>query len=162
VFVTSHVLAGAAIGAVVRRPALAVPLALASHFALDAVPHWGHVGHRTFLVVAVCDGLLGLTVLATVTRRAPERMRAAVVAGAIGAALPDLDKPAGLVGLNPYPAAFQAFHGAIQQESAGRWWVEVLAGAALAGVAFALLRRDAPNLSPQGVTCAGKAGSAAT
>jgi len=35
-----HLLAGAAIGATARRPWLAYPLAFASHFALDMVPHY--------------------------------------------------------------------------------------------------------------------------
>ena len=39
--VTNHVLSGAVIGAAVRRPVPAFALGVASHFALDAVPHWG-------------------------------------------------------------------------------------------------------------------------
>ena len=39
--VTNHVLSGSVIGAVVRRPAAAFALGVASHFALDATPHWG-------------------------------------------------------------------------------------------------------------------------
>ena len=39
--VTNHVLSGAAIGAAVRRPVPAFLLGVASHFALDAAPHWG-------------------------------------------------------------------------------------------------------------------------
>ena len=38
---TNHVLSGALIGALVRRPAPAFALGVASHFALDTVPHWG-------------------------------------------------------------------------------------------------------------------------
>ncbi len=38
---TNHVLTGAAIALAVKQPALAIPLALASHFALDALPHFG-------------------------------------------------------------------------------------------------------------------------
>ena len=38
---TNHVLSGALIGAVVRRPVPAFVLGIASHFALDTVPHWG-------------------------------------------------------------------------------------------------------------------------
>lgn len=35
-----HVLVGAAIAAKTGNPALALPLALASHFVLDLIPHW--------------------------------------------------------------------------------------------------------------------------
>lgn len=36
----SHTIVGAAIAAKIGNPALALPLSLASHFALDLVPHW--------------------------------------------------------------------------------------------------------------------------
>lgn len=35
-----HVLVGAAIGAKLQNPVLAIPLAFASHFVLDILPHW--------------------------------------------------------------------------------------------------------------------------
>ncbi len=38
---TNHALSGALIGLVVTQPILAIPLAFASHFLLDAVPHFG-------------------------------------------------------------------------------------------------------------------------
>lgn len=37
---TPHVIVGAAIATKVVSPALAIPLALASHFVLEKVPHW--------------------------------------------------------------------------------------------------------------------------
>lgn len=37
----NHTATGAVIALVVRQPALALPLALASHFVLDALPHFG-------------------------------------------------------------------------------------------------------------------------
>jgi hypothetical protein len=37
---TPHVLVGAAIASKIGNPALALPLALGSHFILDLVPHW--------------------------------------------------------------------------------------------------------------------------
>lgn len=42
-FVTSHLLTGAAIGSVVPNPLLTIPLAFVSHFAMDALPHWPKV-----------------------------------------------------------------------------------------------------------------------
>ncbi len=36
---TPHILAGAAVGKAVRNPWIALPVALLSHFALDAMPH---------------------------------------------------------------------------------------------------------------------------
>ncbi len=37
---TPHLLVGAAIIKVVPNPAISLPLALLSHFALDSIPHW--------------------------------------------------------------------------------------------------------------------------
>lgn len=37
---TNHALTGAAIGLIVGQPILAIPLALVSHFVLDAIPHF--------------------------------------------------------------------------------------------------------------------------
>jgi hypothetical protein len=40
---TTHAVSGAVIGVVLRRhPVLAAVVVVASHFALDAVPHWGY------------------------------------------------------------------------------------------------------------------------
>lgn len=36
----NHALTGAAIGFIVQRPIIALPLALLSHFICDALPHW--------------------------------------------------------------------------------------------------------------------------
>ena len=56
---TNHVLSGALIGALARRPAAAFAAGVASHFVLDALPHWGNWGSiRRFLRAAVPDGLV--------------------------------------------------------------------------------------------------------
>lgn len=45
---TPHVVVGAAIATKVVNPALAIPLALASHFILEKVPHWNpHLNSET-------------------------------------------------------------------------------------------------------------------
>ncbi len=45
---TSHVIVGAAIATKVVNPALAIPLAFASHFILEKVPHWNpHLNSET-------------------------------------------------------------------------------------------------------------------
>ena len=72
----NHALTGAAIGFLIHEPLLAVPLAVGSHFALDALPHFGtnepdEIGLRTkffrnFLIIdaALCGVLvLGLVIL---------------------------------------------------------------------------------------------------
>jgi hypothetical protein len=67
---TPHVVVGAAIASKIVNPALALPLALGSHFILDKVPHWNpHTFTETekygkptkqSTVIATIDSLLAL------------------------------------------------------------------------------------------------------
>lgn len=141
--VTNHVLAGAAIGAVVRNPAAAYAIGVTSHFAMDAVPHWGQPRDRAhWWRVCVSDGLTGLAVLGAVAALADPQRRVSVVAGALGAATPDADKPFGVVfGRSPWPAPVNRFHSAIQTESPRRMPQEFAVGVAGAALVAFLLRR---------------------
>jgi hypothetical protein len=148
VLLTNHVLSGALIGALVRRPLTAFTVGVASHFVLDAVPHWGKWdGRRRFLRVAVADGLVGLAAMGTFAAVSPPGRRVAVLAGMAGAALPDIDKPTMLwFGRSPWPSAVNKFHGVIQHEAADRWPLEFLAACAFAAAALTALRR--PSATP--------------
>ena len=147
VLLTNHVLSGALIGALTRRPLPAFAAGVASHFALDAVPHWGEWGsRRRFLRAAVPDGLVSLGVMGVLAAVSPADRRLAVVAGMSGAALPDLDKPAKLwFGGSPFPRAVDRFHSRIQREAAGRAHLELLAAAGLACAALAAIRAARPR-----------------
>jgi hypothetical protein len=140
--VTNHVLSGAVIGAVVRRPVPAFALAVASHFVLDTTPHWGKFkGGPSYLKVAVPDGLVGLAVMGAMTALAPRPSRLAVLAGMAGAALPDLDKPSKLFfGRSPFPPAVDHFHKRIQHEAPRRAHYEATAAVIFGSLAIALLR----------------------
>ena len=141
--VTNHVLAGAVIGAATpRRPGSAFALGVLSHFALDAVPHWGNwEGPPTFMEVAVPDGLTGLAVMGAMTALAPRGGRLAVFAGMAGAALPDLDKPSRVFfGRSPFPRAWDLFHMRIQDEAPHRLKYELAAAALFGAAAAGLLR----------------------
>jgi len=132
VLITNHVLAGALLGRVAPGPLSAFAAGVVSHFAMDAVPHWGGYEISDVLPVAVVDGLVGATTLALVARLTPRGRRTTVVAGMLGACLPDTDKPWGLfLGGSPFPAAFDRFHAGIQTESRRRMPQEVLVAAAL-------------------------------
>jgi hypothetical protein len=146
---TNHVLSGALIGSVVRRPVPAFALGVASHFALDMVPHWGPFRERRALLrVAVPDGLTALAVLTAFAAAAPPRRRLALTAAMLGAALPDADKPAHLLfGRSPFPRAVGRFHSRIQDESLHRFPVEV-ATATILALAAVIARGSDPPYPP--------------
>ena len=143
--VTNHVLSGAVLGAVLPSPAAAFGAGLASHFVLDALPHWGVENDpQGFLRVAVRDGLAGLATIGVVAALAVPERRTRVLAGIAGAALPDLDKPVlHFFGRDPFPTPVNWFHRAIQREAPHRMRHEVVFGALTAGLAVALVRRPA-------------------
>jgi hypothetical protein len=152
VLVTNHVLSGAVAGAVIRRPVPAFLVGVASHFVLDALPHWGRFRKEQFLRVAVADGLTGLAAMGALAAAAPAGRRAAVVAGMAGAALPDLDKPALLwFGASPFPAPVDRFHTWIQDEAPDRFGHEAAAAAGFAGAALLLFawKRGRPGTGPR-------------
>ena len=101
---TPHVVVGAAIAVKVGNPALAIPLAFASHFVLDKIPHWnphlftetqklGHPAKKSTLVAFADVGLaliIGLWVTAKFSGD-PLRMLT-VLACCLASVLPDLVK----------------------------------------------------------------------
>ncbi len=144
--VTNHVLAGAAIGAVLhRRPTLAFAAGVASHVAMDSLPHWGlprgPESHDRFLEVAKRDGLAGLAGIALLAGPAGP-IRSGVLAGIAGATILDVDKPARhFFDHNPVPAPIQAFHERIQREAPHRMRAELVVAAGLLGLSALLVAR---------------------
>jgi hypothetical protein len=148
--VTNHVLSGALIGAKTRRIVPAFLLGIASHFALDAVPHWKS-RNLTLMQVAVPDGLAGLAVMGAMTALAPRGRRAAVFAGMAGAALPDLDKPSKVFfGRSPFPRAVDHLHKVIQDEAPHRFKYELAVAVAFCAASAALLRGPRPDRTSRG------------
>jgi hypothetical protein len=147
VFVTNHALAGAAIGALVRRPVPAFVAGVASHVLMDVTPHFGEpdMGDDEFLRLARIDGSIGLGVTAAVAAAAPRSVRRSALVGLAGACLIDLDKPGRhFFGRSPFPPAVARFHGHIQNEAPHGRWTEAATTAALVaavGVAFHYRRR---------------------
>jgi hypothetical protein len=143
VFITNHVLAGAAIGLVVRRPAAAFAAGLVSHLAMDMVLHWGDdLDWEAFVEVAKVDGTVGLGACAVALSAAPAAARPAVAAGIAGACLIDMDKPGRhFFGRSPFPAAVDRLHGLIQNERPVGGLVEAATTATLALTLLALRRR---------------------
>ncbi|MBL7502776.1 hypothetical protein I6A84_28455 [Frankia sp. CNm7] len=141
--ISSHVGAGALVGMATRRPEVALVAGFLSHLAMDALPHWG-TGPNTepeWLPIAKKDGVAGLAAMALLTASAPATARLAVLAGMTGACLPDTDKIGRFfVGRSPWPARFDRFHEAIQNEARHRLPREVATAAALTAVSLAALR----------------------
>ncbi len=139
-FITNHVLAGAAIGTQLS-PGKALIAGFASHLAMDNLPHWGKSGPFP-LEVAKKDGYLGLANIAACVALAGTHQRLSVLAGITGACLPDTDKIGEhFAGRSPWPQGFDAFHKWLQREAPHRLPHEVLAGLGLATLAMTLIRR---------------------
>jgi len=140
VLVTTHVLSGAVIGALAPDLPSAMTRGFASHFVLDAIPHWGCEPDE-MLRVAVPDGLIGLVAIAAVGKLAEPSRRVSVLTGVFGACLPDIDKPSYLFfGRSPFPSWFDWFHQVIQHERPHRWKREVSVAAGMAVLAVTVLR----------------------
>lgn len=97
-----HTLVGAAIATKIGNPALSLPLALASHFALDLIPHWnphlnteirenGKISSKTTLIIA-SDVLLSLVAgFYIASNQLPDKTGfTIVILGALMGILPDL------------------------------------------------------------------------
>ncbi|SEC14795.1 hypothetical protein SAMN04489844_1770 [Nocardioides exalbidus] len=141
--VTNHVLAGALVGLAAPGPVTAFVGGVASHFALDVVPHWGDRPIDEVMPIAMADGLTGLGVIAVVWRSTPPGRRLRVLAGMAGASVPDLDKPGTVfLGASPFPRFVDDFHARIQtRESSARMPQELLVGVGTAAVLALVLRR---------------------
>lgn len=126
-----HTVVGAAIAVKIGNPALALPLALASHFLLDPIPHWNpHLytefkkngvvsrGSKLFMTF---DVLLSLAAgLFIAYKMLPDTTLAALaIIGALVAVFPDLIKsPFYLLGIkNPTLTRYVELERSIQGES---------------------------------------------
>jgi hypothetical protein len=143
VFVTTHALAGAAIGAVVRRPVPVFAIGVMSHVLMDMTRHFGGLDMASdeFLRLARIDGTIGLGVTAAVAATAPPSVRRSTLFGLAGACLIDLDKPARhFFGRSPFPPAVDRFHGNIQNEGPHGRLTEAATTAALVAAVVAASR----------------------
>lgn len=90
---TNHVLTGAVIAASIHNPFIALPAAFASHFALDAVPHFDFANvtltSRTFRTFLSGDIMVALACLLAFIWIQPSYVWL-IVAGGVLASSPDL------------------------------------------------------------------------
>jgi len=98
----AHALTGGVIAYEIGNPALSLPLAFASHFVVDLLPHWnphlstekkrlGFISHKTTFFILI-DCLIGLTLgLFLAFKALPDARRMfLVIAGCFFGILPDL------------------------------------------------------------------------
>lgn len=92
---TPHTAAGIAIGAIIPNPLVVAPIAVASHFLLDMVPHWQETlapytpTKKTYIRAPIDIGLaVSITLLAVHWQ--PQNA-ASIWTGAVFANVPDLD-----------------------------------------------------------------------
>jgi len=88
---TPHLLVGAAIVHSIPNPAISLPAAFASHFVLDAVPHWDGSPEAPFskkvISGVVADYIFGASLVFLITQGDPKQV--VVLLGAFLATLPD-------------------------------------------------------------------------
>lgn len=99
---TPHVAVGAAIATKIPNPLLAVPLAFASHFVMEMVPHWnphirtetlkfGHPTKRSTTIIVIDASLALLLGSAVAYQSLPNTGHAiTIVAASFASVLPDL------------------------------------------------------------------------
>jgi hypothetical protein len=89
----NHTVTGAAIGAAISNPWLALPTALLSHLALDLLPHYGRepYGHTStrFKLELLLDATLSASFLLATAILQPDQWPLLIACGILGAA-PDL------------------------------------------------------------------------
>jgi len=129
--ICNHVVAGGLIGVALQgHPVAAFAVGMASHFVLDAIPHWGidptrEDGEAYFISVAKKDGCAGCALLGATWWLSPDKL--SMAAAMVGSCLPDLDKPYEYFTKKKlFPAWFRRFHGRIQTESESRGRQEIV------------------------------------
>lgn len=127
----NHVIAGSIIGITLANPLIALPLALTSHFAMDAVPHYGEDdkaprGSKPYLARILIDGVVSVFFVTLIIGLKPSRA-ALIMLCAFMAVLPDLLWP--LAYIVPHDKklwSFFVFHKRIQHENRAWWKIELI------------------------------------
>lgn len=74
---TTHILTGAAVARLLRKPRWAWPAAAASYFVLDALPHVNpeqYFNHPAKGLIALVDAMVGLALVTVLIRGQPDRL----------------------------------------------------------------------------------------
>lgn len=122
----NHAATGIAIALIVRRPEFALPLALASHFVLDSVPHSRVSLHRPKIVAGyLIAETVAMVTLTTICMLLFRDLWLLIGACAVAAFLPDMLWPFffnGTLRDKPFFKKFYQFHQSIQWAETYRGW----------------------------------------
>jgi hypothetical protein len=114
---TNHALTGLFLSQGIQNPLVLAPTALASHLALDALPHFGWKGasfkDKRWLTLATFDCLAGLTIYGLALIARPQ-YALNITVGIFFATLPDLLFLSAIFLNRPIKNAFTRFHSWIQ------------------------------------------------
>ena len=150
--IAPHAITGAAIGVRLKHPLKVIPVAMASHFLLDMVPHWQETiypyhPHRATWVRIPIDlllAILGVALIARHGRRRERGLATAAVVGALAGTLPDLDALAcanPLLLKNDFLSRYFTWHCGIQDETPHGWGVVTQVAVSLLALTIALRKR---------------------
>ncbi len=150
--ITPHAVTGAAIGVRLKHPLKVIPVAMASHFLLDTIPHWQETlypyrPHITTWIRVPIDLLLAVLGVAWIARRGKRHGRGlatAAVVGALAGTLPDLDALAcanPLLLRNGFLKRYFSWHCGIQDETAHGWGLAPQIAVAVLALAVGLRSR---------------------
>ncbi len=119
----NHTLTGVALGVLIPEPALVAPVALASHFALDVIPHYGEhspfaLGDKYYLPKIAADIFLSLLIFVVAQHHFPGHT-VAITTGVVFSLLPDVLWPFNLVVKRGPLKRFLRWHKAIQWSETG-------------------------------------------
>lgn len=89
---TNHVLAGSLIALIVKKPELAIPLAFASHFIMDIIPHYAprELDSKLTRNLATLDGLIAIVTTISIALMSATVPGWLILACAVAAIGPDL------------------------------------------------------------------------
>ncbi len=127
----NHMVFGSLIAVTVSDPVIAVPAALASHFVLDSIPHYGddpkaRMGSRAYNYRILLDILACTLVMLLFLSLHPKDPTLVLVCGLI-AILPDIFWPLALIVKQKGPLwSFFKFHKKIQTESPRGIYIEII------------------------------------
>ncbi len=140
---TPHTAAGAALGAALGDPLLVIPVAIASHFILDSVPHWQETlapyipTKKTYIRVPI-DIALAIALTVWSAHLQPMHIEAIWI-GAISANAPDIDSVIVIVPKlkQGIVKKYWDWHCKIQRETSSTWGV--MAQLAIVALSIAII-----------------------